>query len=118
MASRIPTASGLYKYTKIATNSSNYAKRMQRLSDGIFGELTREKTPVLIKTANRFAVKPKDLDPDFINYYPRHVDTGLLMAYLRNYGLFRDEHQDFSENMKNFKRMKGKTRQKGEKKKK
>lgn len=53
---------------------------------------------------------------NIINYYPRHIETGLLIRQLRNYGLFRDEHQDFIDEMKRLKALRGKVFVKGEKK--
>ena len=41
MASRIPVKSGLYNYARLTANSSDYAKRMNRLSNRIFGEVVR-----------------------------------------------------------------------------
>lgn len=42
------------------------------------------------------AKRPDNKNPEMmVSYYPRHVETGLLMMKLRDYGLFRDEHQDF-----------------------
>lgn len=43
-----------------------------------------------------------------INWYPRHVETHLLMKNLRLYGLFRDEHEDFRQEMKRVRRLRGK----------
>lgn len=44
----------------------------------------------------------------FVNWYPRHVETGKLIMRLREYGLFRDEHQDFKEEMKRLRALRGK----------
>ncbi|KAG0730096.1 28S ribosomal protein S33, mitochondrial [Chionoecetes opilio] len=70
MASKLPVASGLYNYARLAVNTTNYAKRMNRLSNNIFGEVTRP-------TAT-------------------------------NYGLYRDEHQDFKEEMVRLRALRGK----------
>lgn len=43
-----------------------------------------------------------------VNWYPRHVETHLLMWNLRNYGLFRDEHQDWKDEMKRLRYLRGK----------
>lgn len=45
-----------------------------------------------------------------IHYYPRHVETDKLMLRLREYGLFRDEHQDFKEEMKRLRELRGKVK--------
>lgn len=44
---------------------------------------------------------PMDLDNDRgTHYYPAHPQIRQLTHVLRNYGLFRDEHRDFNEEMK------------------
>jgi small subunit ribosomal protein S33 len=43
-----------------------------------------------------------------VNYYPRHVETYLFTWKLREYGLFRDEHQDFKEEMRRLRALRGK----------
>ena len=101
-------ASKLCNYAKLATRSSNYSKRMNRLSKQIFGELVRETTHRGQLASDRFTVKPLDLRDEVVTYYPRHLETGLLMKHLRDYGLFRDEHKDFVEAMAEAKKLKGK----------
>lgn len=55
------------------------------------------------------SARPVNKDPECtIDYYPRHVETGLLMQHLRSYGLFRDEHEDFKEEMKRMRELRGK----------
>lgn len=44
----------------------------------------------------------------YINYYPRHSETGALFSHLRHYGLFRDEHADFTEEMVRLRALRGK----------
>lgn len=56
----------------------------------------------------RFSVLPAYKNPEIIRYYPRHVETGLLMRNLRECGLFRDEHQDFKEEMRRLRELRGK----------
>lgn len=63
-----------------------------------------------------FSEEPLYKKERVINYYPRHVETGLLIKRLREYGLFRDEHQDFIDEMKRLKALRGKLFVKGEKK--
>lgn len=36
-----------------------------------------------------FKAQPLEQKPEIANYYPRHVETHLLMNRLRNDGLFR-----------------------------
>lgn len=55
-----------------------------------------------------FSEEPVDKRDYVVNWYPRHVETHLLMMHLRDYGLFRDEHQDFKEEMKRMRKLRGK----------
>lgn len=43
-----------------------------------------------------------------VDYYPRHVETNLLISHLRDYGLFRDEHKDFQDEMRRLRELRGK----------
>lgn len=72
----------------------------------------------VVQVVNMFSEEPLYKQEKVINYYPRHVETGLLIQKLRNYGLFRDEHQDFIDEMKRLKALRGKVFVKGEKKRK
>lgn len=51
---------------------------------------------------------PKYKDDSWINYYPRHVEIGHLTKHLRNYGLFRDEHEDYREEQIRLRALRGK----------
>lgn len=65
-----------------------------------------------------FGEEPLYKKENVVNYYPRHIETGLLIRQLRQYGLFRDEHQDFIDEMKRLRALRGKVFVKGEKKRK
>ncbi|XP_042879898.1 28S ribosomal protein S33, mitochondrial-like [Penaeus japonicus] len=108
MASKLPVASGLYNYARLTANSSYYAKRMNRLSNRIFGEVVRPTNAQSQRVVKMFAEKPLDLRPEITDYYPRHIETNSLMSLLRKYGLYRDEHQDFKEEMKRLRKLRGK----------
>ncbi|KAL1452570.1 hypothetical protein WDU94_006788 [Cyamophila willieti] len=101
--------SNYFKYSHIVQVSTNYAKRMAILSNRIFGEVP---VPRDVKTMNRivgrFSMNPAYKRPFIINYYPRHVETGWLVKHLREYGLFRDEHADFKDEMKRLRELRGK----------
>lgn len=43
-----------------------------------------------------------------VDYYPRHVETHKLCSILRDYGLYRDEHRDFQEEMTRLRELRGK----------
>lgn len=81
---------------------------MKHLSNRIFGEVTRPTTSQSMKVVQMFSEEPLYLRNDVINYYPRHVEMGKLMLNLREYGLFRDEHADFREEMNRLRAMRGK----------
>ncbi|XP_045600484.1 small ribosomal subunit protein mS33 [Procambarus clarkii] len=108
MASKLPVVSGIYNYARLATNTTNYAKRMNRLSNHIFGEVVRPTAAPSMRVVKMFSEKPLDLRPEITDYYPRHNETYILMKNLRKYGLYRDEHQDFKEEMKRLKILRGK----------
>lgn len=41
-------------------------------------------------------------------YYPRYEQLNVLMDHLRNYGLYRDEHKDFQDEMRRLRELRGK----------
>ena len=43
-------------------------------------------------------------------YYPAHEETNELMRHLRNYGLYRDEHKDFCDEMDRLRDLRGKNK--------
>lgn len=96
------------KYVQLAKAGTNYARRTTHLANRIFGEVTRPTNAQSQRVVRMFAEQPMYLRPEVINYYPRHVETGLLVRHLRSYGLFRDEHQDFKEEMKRLRALRGK----------
>lgn len=96
------------KYVQLAKVGSNYARRMKHLSNRIFGEVSRQTSPQSMKVVQMYSEKPLYLRDDIVNYYPRHVETGMLMRKLRELGLYRDEHEDFKEEMKRLRVMRGK----------
>ncbi|XP_053994943.1 28S ribosomal protein S33, mitochondrial [Hylaeus volcanicus] len=100
--------SKLGKYVELAKVSSNYANRMNRLSNRIFGEVTRPTNHKSMKVVKLFSDLPVQKNPDIVRYYPRHIEIDLLMDQLRNYGLFRDEHKDFKEEYEREKELRGK----------
>ena len=59
-----------------------------------------------------YSEKPLNLRREVTHYYPRHIETGWLMRYLRHYGLYRDEHEDFKEEMERMRLLRGKAKPK------
>lgn len=104
------------KYSKLITLSTNYASRMKRLSNQIFGDVKRPTNQKSMKVVRLFSEKPIYEMDRIVNYYPRHVETGKLMMKLRDYGLFRDEHQDFKEEMVRLRALRGKVKKGRERK--
>lgn len=96
------------KYAELTKLSTNYARRMNLLSNRIFGEVTRPTNSKSMKVVKLFSAKPLHLNKDITEYYPRHVETGWLMKKLRYYGLYRDEHEDFKDEMKRLRALRGK----------
>lgn len=107
--------SGFYKYSQLVIKSTNYSKRMNRLSGRIFGEVARPTDSSSMKVVELMKKQPLDQVHDFVNYYPKHKQLSSLMLTLRAHGLYRDEHEDFKEEMKRLRRLRGKgTPKKGE----
>ncbi|XP_003701957.1 mitochondrial ribosomal protein S33 [Megachile rotundata] len=98
------------KYLKLQNAGTSYAKHMNRLSNRIFGEVTRSTPSKSMKVVKLFSEKPVNKRPEIISYYPRHTQTAVLMKRLREYGLFRDEHQDFKEEYERLRELRGKTK--------
>lgn len=96
------------KYLELTSLATTYARRMNHLSNRIFGEVTRPTHQRSMWVVKRFSEKPVHLRSEVVDYYPRHVETHILMRNLRLYGLFRDEHEDFKEEMKRLRALRGK----------
>lgn len=61
-----------------------------------------------LKVVKLLEVEPFHKRDYIINWYPRHVETHLLTRVLRDYGLYRDEHRDFNEEMERLRYLRGK----------
>lgn len=103
-------ATNYVKYSQLINASTNYARRMKRLSNRIFGEVAIPTNDKSMKVVQIFSERPLHSNEQVTQYYPRHVETGKLMMRLREYGLFRDEHQDFKEEMKRLRELRGKVK--------
>jgi len=100
------------KYLQLAKAGTSYALRMNRLSRRIFGEVVRHTNAKSMKVVNLFSENPIYRRPEMVEYYPRHAETHKLIMKLRQYGLFRDEHQDFKEEMTRLRALRGKVKSK------
>lgn len=96
------------QYKNLINLGTQYARRMNYLSNRIFGEVARPTNNKSMRVVKLFSEKPMHLREDIVNYYPRHVETHVLMKNLRLYGLFRDEHADFRQEMKRLRALRGK----------
>uniref|UniRef100_A0A1A9ZAD1 Small ribosomal subunit protein mS33 n=1 Tax=Glossina pallidipes TaxID=7398 RepID=A0A1A9ZAD1_GLOPL len=97
-----------YKYNDLIKLTTQYAHRMNYLSNRIFGEVARATNSKSMKVVKMYSEEPTEKRDYVINWYPRHVETHILMKNLRLYGLFRDEHEDFKEEMKRMRKLRGK----------
>ncbi|XP_073423686.1 small ribosomal subunit protein mS33 isoform X1 [Dendrobates tinctorius] len=94
---------------------SNYAIRMTRLSARIFGEVVRPTNTYSMKVVKLLSEQPRVKRKEVYEWYPPHHIYTPLMRHLRFLGLYRDEHEDFKEEMKRLRRLRGKgTPKKGE----
>ncbi|XP_030752125.1 28S ribosomal protein S33, mitochondrial [Sitophilus oryzae] len=98
------------KYADLVKQTTEYARRMNRLSNRIFGEVVRPTNSKSMKVVQLYKEEPINLRKDVHAYYPRHIETGKLMMKLRYYGLYRDEHEDFKDEMKRMRALRGKVK--------
>lgn len=96
------------KYSHLIQQTTEYARRMDRLSKRIFGEVARPTNSKSMKVVKLFSAEPFNQRKDIHGYYPRHPEVGRLMMNLRLYGLYRDEHADFNDEMKRMRALRGK----------
>ncbi|XP_053574975.1 28S ribosomal protein S33, mitochondrial [Bombina bombina] len=87
---------------------SNYALRMARLSSRIFGEVVRPTDDKSMKVVKLFSEQPLAKRKEVYDWYPQHNVYVNLMRTLRHIGLYRDEHEDFKEEMRRLRKLRGK----------
>ncbi|KAK9508785.1 hypothetical protein O3M35_006259 [Rhynocoris fuscipes] len=99
----------LSKQAELMNINTNYAKKMNQLKNRIFGDVVRPTSKTSMKVVALMSERPVHKNPEkTIDYYPRHVETHYLCSYLRDYGLYRDEHRDFKEEMLRLRELRGK----------
>ncbi|RUS80641.1 hypothetical protein EGW08_011591 [Elysia chlorotica] len=91
---------------------SEYARRMAFLSARIFGQVVKGTSYRNEKIVKQLAIKPVHKEHDEVNYYPPYMKIDLAFENLRYHGLFRDEHQDFKEEMIRLRALRGKVKPK------
>ncbi|NP_001002306.1 small ribosomal subunit protein mS33 [Danio rerio] len=89
---------------------SNYALRMARLSARIFGDVSRQTDARSLKVVELFKEPPLAQRKEVYDWYPPHKIYYSMTQRLRYMGLFRDEHQDFKEEMRRLRKLRGKGR--------
>ncbi|XP_072915031.1 small ribosomal subunit protein mS33 [Hemitrygon akajei] len=87
---------------------SNYGWRMMRLSAQIFQEVVRPTDERSMKVVKLFSEQPLALQKKVFDWYPQHNHYYTLMQRLRFMGLYRDEHEDFKDEMKRLRKLRGK----------
>ncbi|XP_022900371.2 small ribosomal subunit protein mS33 [Onthophagus taurus] len=98
------------RYADLVKQTTEYSRRMTRLSNRIFGEVARPTNAKSMKVVKLFSEEPVNQRKEIHAYYPRHIETGKLMMLLRHYGLYRDEHADFKEEMDRMRMLRGKAK--------
>ncbi|XP_028811082.1 small ribosomal subunit protein mS33 [Denticeps clupeoides] len=87
---------------------SGYAVRMARLGARIFGDVVRPTDSKSMKVVQLFREPPLARRKDVHDWYPQHKVYYGLTQKLRFMGLFRDEHEDFKEEMRRLRKLRGK----------
>lgn len=112
MAGRVTCskATKFFTYSRTARSSTDYQVRMKRLSNQIFGEVRRPMNESQKALVDKFAAEPLEQREDWVTFYPAVEETQELMRTLRDYGLYRDEHQDFKDEMERLRMLRGKVK--------
>jgi len=110
MAGNIGKSVRLYNYARTLKSKSEYATKMNRLSNQIFGEIKRPTSFDSMRIVKRLSREPYETMEVHNTYYPAVEETTELMHLLREYGLYRNEHEDFKEEMARQRQLRGKTR--------
>jgi len=110
MAGVVSKATKFYTYARTMKSQTEYATRMKRLSNQIFGEVRRPTSINSLRVVDKLSKEPLEQREDWIQFYPAVEETTELMRVLRDYGLFRDEHKDFKEEMERLRALRGKSR--------
>ncbi|TWW65082.1 small ribosomal subunit protein mS33 [Takifugu rubripes] len=91
---------------------SSYAVRMARLSAQIFGEVVNPADSRSLKVVQLFQELPLAKRKEVHEWYPEHKIYYAMTQKLRFLGLFRDEHEDFKEEMIRLRKLRGKVKPK------
>lgn len=100
----------IFTYARTATSKTDYANKINRLSKEIFGEVRRPMNESQMTLVKKFSAQPLEQSEEWITYYPGLEETNELMRNLRDYGLYRNEHLDFKEEMVRLRALRGKAK--------
>ncbi|XP_029016647.1 28S ribosomal protein S33, mitochondrial [Betta splendens] len=87
---------------------SSYAARIARLSAQIFGEVVCPTDSRSMRVVKLFQEPPLAKQKEVYGWYPQHKIYYAMTQKLRFMGLFRDEHEDFKEEMRRLRELRGK----------
>jgi len=110
MSGNIGKSVRIFNYARTLKSNSEYANKMNRLSNQIFGEVKRPTSFNSMRIVNRLSRAPYEEMEVHNQYYPALEETTELMTVLRDYGLYRDEHEDFKDEMERLRALRGKAR--------
>uniref|UniRef100_A0A0K0EZU3 Small ribosomal subunit protein mS33 n=1 Tax=Strongyloides venezuelensis TaxID=75913 RepID=A0A0K0EZU3_STRVS len=86
-------ASRIVRYGDRITNTTPYGKRMERLSNRIFNEVTTPTDDKSMKIVKMLAAEPlEQQDQKSVSYYPNLPMFHYLTKLLYFHGLFKDDH--------------------------
>ncbi|XP_023325669.1 28S ribosomal protein S33, mitochondrial [Eurytemora carolleeae] len=108
MAGKIGKSVKLFSYARTLQSKSDYALKMNRLSNQIFGEVYRPTSEKSVNLVEKYSKPPNEEREFYVQYYPAVEETTELMRVLRDYGLYRDEYEDFKEEMERQRALRGK----------
>jgi len=110
MAANIGKGVKIYSYARTMKSKSEYATKMNRLSNQIFGEVRRPTTKSGMRIVERLGREPYEQTERWNTYYPAIEEMTELTRVLREYGLYRDEFQDFKDEMARLRAARNRTR--------
>lgn len=90
--------------------SSQYAKRMARLSARILGNPPRPVPQDAVRVIKLYERTPIENNKIASNYYPPDEYLTRLLLHVRKLGLYRDEHNDWVDEMERSRQARGKGR--------
>jgi len=110
MAGNIGKGVRIYSYARTVKSKSEYATKMNRLSNQIFGEVRRPTSTSGMRIVERLGREPFEKTERWNTYYPAVEEMTELTRILREYGLYRDEFQDFKDEMARLRAARNRTR--------